>query len=213
MNAYAYWNSAIYTEVGVYWTPSRGFLRAMGSDTYDGGPVLSDATPYARVAYQKDYGDQNFEVGTFGLFPQLNPGGAAGTASDNYADVGLDASYQYIGDSSGIFSIALNRGPRPSRRWKPGIIPLFPAISASSRCSYTWRIVWVSAVTSGSNQVHSLESRPSGGAGSGTGTSHAGSRYPSSAEQNSAAGPFPVVMIGLPQAMASIRGIPNPSPR
>jgi hypothetical protein len=77
----------------------------MGSDTYEGGPVLSDATPYARVAYQKDYGDQNFEVGTFGLFPQLNPGGVAGTASDNYSDVGLDASYQYIGDSSGIFSI------------------------------------------------------------------------------------------------------------
>jgi hypothetical protein len=104
VNVYAYWNSAVYAEAGVYWTPPRGFLRAMGADAYEGGPVLSDATPYFRVAYQKDYGDQNFEVGAFGLFPRLEPGGISGTP-DNYSDVGLDASYQFIGDSSSIYSI------------------------------------------------------------------------------------------------------------
>jgi len=104
VNAYAYWNSQIYVEVGAYWTPSRGFMRAMAADPYEGGPVLSGATPYLRVAYQKDYGDQNFEVGMFGLFPHLEPNGTPGTP-DNYSDVGLDASYQYIGDSSSIYSI------------------------------------------------------------------------------------------------------------
>ncbi len=29
--AYAYWNSSIYTEVGLYWTPSNKFLSAMGA--------------------------------------------------------------------------------------------------------------------------------------------------------------------------------------
>jgi hypothetical protein len=104
VNAYAYWNSEIYAEAGVYWTPSRGFMRAVGNDVYEGGPVLGDAAPYLRIAYQKDYGDQNFEVGMFGLFPKLQPGGVAGTA-DSYADIGLDASYQYIGDSSSIYAI------------------------------------------------------------------------------------------------------------
>ena len=30
VNAYAWWNSEIYSEIGFYWTPGRGFLRAMG---------------------------------------------------------------------------------------------------------------------------------------------------------------------------------------
>jgi hypothetical protein len=30
VNAYAWWNSALYTEAGVYWAPGRGFLRTMG---------------------------------------------------------------------------------------------------------------------------------------------------------------------------------------
>lgn len=104
-NAYAYWNSSIYAEIGVYWTPARGFLRAVGSDTYNGGPVLSEASPYVRVAYQKDYGEQNFEVGTFGLFPKLEPDGSPLIASDSYTDVGVDASYQYTGDGTDIYSI------------------------------------------------------------------------------------------------------------
>lgn len=105
VNAYAYWNSAIYAEAGIYWTPSRWFLRAVNSDVYGSGPVISNATPYVRVAYQKDYGVQNFEVGAFGLFSKLEPGGVPGPAEDSYADVGLDASYQYVGDSSSIYSI------------------------------------------------------------------------------------------------------------
>ena len=105
LNAYAYFNSAIYTEVGVYWTPSRGFLRAMGKDHDGSGPVLSDAAPYARVAYDKDYGNQNLEVGLFTFFPHLQPGGMAGTP-DRYSDVGLDASYQFIGYRGNTYAIS-----------------------------------------------------------------------------------------------------------
>ena len=65
--AYAYWDSSIYTEVGLYWTPAHGFLIAMGTD--EGPGPISGVAPYLRVAYQKDYGDQNFEVGAFGFFP------------------------------------------------------------------------------------------------------------------------------------------------
>ncbi|HUJ02424.1 MAG TPA: hypothetical protein VLW75_02215, partial [Rhizomicrobium sp.] len=105
LDAYAWWDSSIYTEAGLYWTPGHDFLRAMGPDSAD-VDVIDGAAPYFRAAYQKDYGDQNFELGAFALFPDLYPGGdkSAGT-SDRYSDLGLDASYQYVGDNSNIYQI------------------------------------------------------------------------------------------------------------
>ncbi|MBI3678181.1 MAG: cytochrome C [Proteobacteria bacterium] len=102
---YAYWNSSLYTEVGVYWTPGRQFLNAMGAFASDNN-IINGAAPYVRVAYQKDYGDQNFEIGAFGLFPHLYPGGdkSAGT-TDRYSDIGVDASYQFMGDSENIYQV------------------------------------------------------------------------------------------------------------
>jgi len=105
VSAYAYWNSSLYTEAGFYWTPGKNFLSAMGAFAPDNN-LISGATPYLRVAYQKDYGDQNFEVGAFAMFPHLYPGGdkSAGT-TDRYSDIGIDGSYQFMGDSSGIYQI------------------------------------------------------------------------------------------------------------
>jgi hypothetical protein len=51
-NAYAWWNSEIYSEVGFYWTPGRGFLRAMGVNPNEGVGVLSGTAPYFRLAYE-----------------------------------------------------------------------------------------------------------------------------------------------------------------
>ncbi|MGH6870659.1 MAG: cytochrome C [Rhizomicrobium sp.] len=105
LSAYAWWNSSIYAEFGLYWTPGHGFLRAMGVDPADSG-ILESAAPYVRLAYQKDYGDRNFEIGAFGLFPRLYPGGdkSAGT-SDRYGDTGIDASYQFTGDPDNIYTV------------------------------------------------------------------------------------------------------------
>ena len=105
VSAYAYWNSSIYSEVGLYWTPSHGFLRAVGVDPSQAGTVEGVA-PYFRVAYQKDYGDQNFELGGFALFANLHPGGDTTVAStDGYTDLGLDASYQFTADPVNIYTI------------------------------------------------------------------------------------------------------------
>ena len=105
ISAYAYWDSSIYTEVGLYWTPSRWFLRSVGVDPADSG-IVAGVAPYVRVAYQKDYGDQNFEVGAFGLFTNLYPGGDMTTGTtDRYSDVGIDASYQFTGDTTNIYTV------------------------------------------------------------------------------------------------------------
>ena len=104
-SVYAYWNSSLYTEVGLYWTPSHGFLRAMGVNPADSG-ILKGATPYLRLAYQKDYGDQNFEIGAYALFSDIYPGADKSTGTtDNYSDIGVDASYQFMGDTSNVYTI------------------------------------------------------------------------------------------------------------
>ncbi len=104
--AYAYWNSNIYTEAGLYWTPYKGFLSAMGVSTSRGPGAISDAAPYLRLAYQKDYGDQNFEVGAFGFFPKINPNGNPNIGkTDSYSDVGIDGSYQFMGDGNNIYTV------------------------------------------------------------------------------------------------------------
>lgn len=103
-SAYAYWDSTVYAEAGLYWTPSHGFLSAMGTD--EGPGPLSTAAPYLRVAYQKDYGDRNFELGAFGFFPELRPGGDTSTGrTDSYRDLGLDGSFQFMGDGSSIYTL------------------------------------------------------------------------------------------------------------
>jgi len=104
--AYLYWNSSFYTEAGLYWTPSNRFLSAMGTD-FGPGPI-SGVAPYVRLAYQKDYGNRNFEVGVFGFFPSLEPGGDTSTGkTDSYSDLGIDGSYQFIGDGDNIYTVNL----------------------------------------------------------------------------------------------------------
>ena len=102
-SVYAYWDSTVYTEAGLYWTPAHGFLKAMGTD--EGPGPLAGAAPYLRMAYQKDYGDQNFELGAFGFFPDLHPGGDMITGkTDSYTDLGFDGSYQFLGTADNIYT-------------------------------------------------------------------------------------------------------------
>ena len=100
--AYALWDSHTYVEAGLYWTPRQCVspepLAPVPTGTIDG------ASPYFRAAYQQDFGDQNFEVGAFALFPNLHPPGVAGAATDDYSDIGLDGSYQFMGTGDNVYT-------------------------------------------------------------------------------------------------------------
>ena len=103
VSAFAYWDSTIYTEVAVYWTPGHNFLSALGASA---DSPISGAAPYFRIAYQKDYGTDNFEVGAFALMANLFPGGDMTTGtSDHITDIGIDGSYQFMGDGTDIFTV------------------------------------------------------------------------------------------------------------
>ena len=96
LTAYAWINSQFYVEVGGYRSPSATFLTHAGIDPTDPG-AISGVAPYGRIAWQKNFGGHNFEVGAFGMSANLFPGRDESTGfTDHYTDVGLDGSYQYF---------------------------------------------------------------------------------------------------------------------
>jgi hypothetical protein len=103
LTAYALIEDRFYLEAGAYGSMSPGFLKAVGVDPGETSRVHGLA-PYARVAYQKNYGLQNFEVGAFGLWSHVYPGRdeSAGT-TDAFEDMGVDGSFQkFFADHSVI---------------------------------------------------------------------------------------------------------------
>jgi hypothetical protein len=94
VTGYAWINSQVYAELGAYRSPSSGFLIHAGVDPTDPGNIQG-AAPYARIAYMKNYGDRNFEVGAFGMNANIYPGHDQSLGLiDHYTDLGIDASYQ-----------------------------------------------------------------------------------------------------------------------
>ena len=105
LTAYAWINSEFYLEAGGYRSPGDNFLVRAGVDPTDPGSIKGIA-PYARVAYQKNFGDQNLEVGAFFMDADLYPGRDMSTGfTDHYADIGLDASYQYFAKNKDVYTI------------------------------------------------------------------------------------------------------------
>ncbi len=105
ITAYAWINSEIYAEVGGYQSPSPGFLIHAGVDPTAPGAIRGTA-PYARVAWNKNFGTSNVEVGAFGLWTDIYPGLDRTTGlTDGYDDTGIDASYQYFPKSKDVLTV------------------------------------------------------------------------------------------------------------
>ena len=65
---------------------------------------LANASPYWRVALEKNWGEHSLMIGAFGFYPAVLPGRIIGYGVDYYRDIGLDAQYQYI---SGVHALTL----------------------------------------------------------------------------------------------------------
>jgi hypothetical protein len=104
-SAYAWWDDHLYTEVALYESLGRDFLKGVGVDPEETSEIDA-AAPYFRLAWQEDMGVQNFEVGAFGLFANMFPDRDHSIGrTDHLSDLGLDASYQYTGDGENIFTV------------------------------------------------------------------------------------------------------------
>ncbi len=98
--AYALWNGSFYGELGGYRSLSPATVNRLGDA--DVGK-LKGAAPYWRLGYLKDLRKENYAFGLFGLNADLSPGRDG--AYDKYRDIGVDATYQYLGDRKNIYTL------------------------------------------------------------------------------------------------------------
>lgn len=105
LTGYAWINSKFYIEAGGYRSLGAGILDDFGVDPADTSKINGIA-PYARIAYQKDWGDRNLEIGAFGLFSRVFPGrDESAGMTDRITDLGADVSFQLFRDNDDVFTI------------------------------------------------------------------------------------------------------------
>jgi hypothetical protein len=91
-----YWwiNQTWYFEAGGYKSLRTTWENALGVSSPIG--FVNGVAPYVRLAYQKQMGSSFFEVGGVFLYASMEGvDGFGPPGTNNYADYGLDASYQY----------------------------------------------------------------------------------------------------------------------
>ena len=101
-SAYTLWDDMLYAELGVYRALSRPLLNATGAAADLGN--TPGVTTYWRLAYLNDMYGQNFHAGLFGLDSRIEPRQFSGP-SNKVSDVGVDASYQFLGTRKHIASV------------------------------------------------------------------------------------------------------------
>lgn len=109
-SAYAQLDDAWYAEAGGYRSLSPAFLRTVNMD-FSGR--VTGVAPYARIAYTRNVSNGNFEIG--GVVLKMRRGlvgtNTAGDSeslpgpADRFEDIGVDASYQYIGSGDHIVTV------------------------------------------------------------------------------------------------------------
>jgi hypothetical protein len=110
LSVYGFLDQSIYAEAGVYRSALQGASVAQNASTTN--DIITGVAPYWRLAYEKDWGQNSWELGTFGLDAALhNPTTIAGQAvnqslqagpTDRFLDIGIDTQYQYIDDNDQI---------------------------------------------------------------------------------------------------------------
>jgi hypothetical protein len=101
---YMFWNDMLYAEVSGYRGFDHNTLGTMGLPHDPSVPNQVGTIPYWRLALEPHWGDHWLMIGTYGLYGEQVPGGALGSGTDRYLDIGVDAQYQYDGPE---FSLTL----------------------------------------------------------------------------------------------------------
>lgn len=99
--AYAWWNHMVYAELTAYNTLSFDAERALGIPA-SGTSSLAATAPYWRLAVEPSWGPHSLEVGTFGLYGDVNPQRMITNGADHITDVGFDTQYQFNGQRDQI---------------------------------------------------------------------------------------------------------------
>lgn len=102
-SAYAFVGNNYYAELGTYRTLSPSTLSSVGvgRDSYPGR--LNAGTVYWRLAYMQDLKKQFYSFGLFGFNADISPDKSS-PATNRFRDIGVDASYQWLGNREHIFT-------------------------------------------------------------------------------------------------------------
>lgn len=96
--SYAFINDQLYIEVAGYQTLNPGTLNSLGVNPTNTVPINGIA-PYFRVAFEKQWGKNSLELGTFGMIADTSLSLAnPGPGTNRFNDIGFDSQYQYQGD-------------------------------------------------------------------------------------------------------------------
>jgi hypothetical protein len=90
LGTYALFNHLIYGEISVYRSAQQGGAHPPDSTSFG---IIKTLAPYWRLAFQKQFNDQYFEIGTFGMSTEMYPAGITGL-TDTYTDIGFDLNYE-----------------------------------------------------------------------------------------------------------------------
>ncbi len=93
--AYAMISKSVYLDFALYRTAGVNFQHNMGVDTGDEAEI-SGVAPYWRMAYTRNFGDQSFEAGIFGLAANTYPRRDSSAGKDSAIDWGIDSQYQSV---------------------------------------------------------------------------------------------------------------------
>lgn len=96
LTPYLYWNRLVYADIGAYRTLGPGTLRALGV-TPGGTSAIDGIAPSWRFAVEPQWGNNSWEIGTFGLSAALVPQRLYGSGTDRLTDIGVDTQYQFLG--------------------------------------------------------------------------------------------------------------------
>lgn len=136
-SAYAFFDKAWYAELGSYRSLSPSAQRKLGVG--DDSQRLG-GNAYWRLAWMPNFGAHNASVGVFGWNAALAPDRASGTASDRVRDIGLDASWQFLGAREHIVSL---NGSVVRERKRPGDGSGTERLTEQRlNASYHWRNTW-----------------------------------------------------------------------
>lgn len=103
LTAYTQWNEWVYLEAGAYRSLPSNFRKSVGVRVED-QINLDGPAPYWRAAVSHSFKHQFASLGVFGMNAKLIPD-PANPAADKYDDIGVDASYQYLGTRKHIFTV------------------------------------------------------------------------------------------------------------
>ena len=101
INVYGFYDNHWYAEASGYQSLSRSTLNDINVDP---GDKIEGISPYWRLAYFQDMGNQAYSVGLFGMDSRILPGWESGH-TDKYTDIGVDAHYQFLGTRRHIFAV------------------------------------------------------------------------------------------------------------